>query len=70
LERVGEGVERVVRTAPEHSYEFLINHSPEDREVDIAAGGFELLARAELGDRVKLPPMGVAIVRRPTGDPN
>jgi beta-galactosidase len=70
LERVGEGVERVVRTAPEHSYEFLINHSPEDREVDIAAGGFELLARAELGDRVKLPPMGVAIVRRPTGGPN
>ncbi len=70
LERVGEGIERVVRTGPEHSYEFLINHSPEDREVDIAAGGFELLARAELGDRVKLPPMGVAIVRRPTGDPN
>ena len=54
--------------APEHTYEFLINHAPEDRELEIAPGGIELLARVELGDRVKLPPTGVAIVRRPTSE--
>ena len=61
------GVERVVRVSSHHSYEFLINHSAEGREVEIAPDGFDLLAASPLGDRVRLSPMGVAIVRRETG---
>ena len=58
------GVERVERTSDDHTYEFLINHSGEPRVLEIATGGFELLAGEQLGDRVTLGPMDVAIVRR------
>jgi beta-galactosidase len=61
----GPGVERVVRVAGEHSYEFLINHAPDEREVEIAPGGYDLVTASPLGSRAPLPPMGVAIVRRP-----
>ena len=57
------GVERVVRVADGQWYEFLINHSDEDRHVEIAPGGFEMLSERDLEDKVTLPPMGVAIVR-------
>jgi beta-galactosidase len=66
----GPGVERVVRTSASRSYEFLINHSAEERVLEIAPGGFELLAGEQLGGRVALGPMGVAIVRRETCAPN
>jgi beta-galactosidase len=71
LVQAGPGLERVVRVSSSHSYEFLINHSNGDREVEIAPGGFDLLATSqldgrvtELGGRVTLSPMGVAIRRR------
>jgi beta-galactosidase len=64
LDRAGPGVERVVRTSDDHTYEFLINHSEDERVLDIASGGFELLAGEPLGSRVALASMGVAIVRR------
>ena len=60
----GPGVERVVRTSDSQTYEFIINHSAEDRVIEIAPGGFELLGGDQLGRRVALTPMGVAIVRR------
>jgi beta-galactosidase len=58
-------VERVVRSSLDHSYEFLINHSADVREVEISPTGLDLLSGRELGGSVALPPMGVAIVRRP-----
>ena len=59
------GVERVVRASASHTYEFLINHSGDERQVAVAAGGFELLSGHDLDAKVTLPSMGVAIVRRP-----
>jgi beta-galactosidase len=61
------GVERVVRASAGHTYEFLINHSREEQHVEVAPGGFDLLAERELDAKVKLPPMGVAVVRRSGG---
>jgi beta-galactosidase len=69
VHRAGPGVERVVRTSDDHTYEFLINHSEEERVLDIASGGFELLAGKQLGSRVALAPMDVAIVRRDRARP-
>ena len=59
------GVERVVRASASHTYEFLINHSADERHVVVAPGGFELLSGRDLDAKVTLPSMGVAIVRRP-----
>jgi beta-galactosidase len=61
------GIERVVRASTSQSYEFLINHSAEERVLEIAPGGFELLTASPLGGRVTLSAMGVAIVRRQGG---
>ena len=63
LVRAGQGIERVVRVSDGQSYEFLINHSAGEREVEIVPGGFDLLTASRLGTRVMLAPMGVAIVR-------
>jgi beta-galactosidase len=63
----GPGVERVVRSSAGQTYEFLINHAAEQRVLEIAPGGFELLSGDQLGTRVALAPMGVAIVRRDKG---
>ncbi len=57
------GVERVVRVADDRWYEFLINHSDHDKDVEIAPWGFDLLTGRDLDSKVTLPPMGVAIVR-------
>ncbi len=57
-------IERVVRSSLDHSYEFLINHSADVRDVEISPAGLDLLSGRELSGRVALPPMGVAIVRR------
>jgi beta-galactosidase len=63
------GVERVVRASASHTYEFLINHSTDERHVAVAPGGFDLLSGRNLDAKVALPSMGVAIVRRP-GSPS
>jgi beta-galactosidase len=60
----GAGIERVVRSSKTHSFEFLVNHSEVEREVEIAPDGFELLSREHLGDRLVLGPTGVAVIRR------
>jgi beta-galactosidase len=65
----GHGVERVRRAGRSTSYEFLINHSTEEREIEVAAGGLDLLTKAPLGDRVTLSPMGVGIIKREGGKP-
>jgi len=59
----GSGVERVVRVGDDARYEFLINHSAEERKIDVAAHGLELLTGMELGSFVALKPAGVAIIR-------
>jgi beta-galactosidase len=58
------GVERVVRSSSTASFEFLINHSAVERDVEIAPSGFDLLTKSHLGDRLVLSPAGVAIIRR------
>jgi beta-galactosidase len=60
----GAGIERVVRSSRTDSFEFIINHSAGEREVEIAPNGFDLLTRSHLGDRLVLSPTGVAIIRR------
>jgi beta-galactosidase len=63
--RRGLGIERVVRVGSDGRYEFLINYSDEERELEVAAGGLELLTGVELGTRVSLKPSGIAIIRHP-----
>jgi beta-galactosidase len=62
---VPAGIERVVRVSAGHWYEFLINQSDEDQHVVVAPAGFDLLSERNVDGKVALPPMGVAIVRRP-----
>ena len=64
LRLAGPGIERVVRSSRTESFEFLINHSAVETEVEIAPDGFDLLTRSHLGDRLVLSPTGVAIIRR------
>ena len=56
-----------MRSSNTDSYEFLINHSTVERDVDIAPDGFDLLTTSRVGGRLVLPPMGVAIIRRAAG---
>ena len=63
----GSDIERVVRSSGTQSFEFLINHSTVEKQVEIAPDGFDLLTRNQLGNRLVLPPAGVAIIRRTGG---
>jgi len=58
------GVERVVRTAPQASYEFLINHTGATVGLPVQPGGRELLSGQPVHGRLELPPQGVAIIQR------
>jgi beta-galactosidase len=59
-----EGLEVVVRSGPEHSYLFLINHSAEEHKYP--AHGYELLAGEEVSAAVAVPPGAVRVVRFPS----
>jgi beta-galactosidase len=63
----GSDIERVVRSSGTQSFEFLINHSTVEKQLEIAPDGFDLLTRNQLGNRLVLPPAGVAIIRRTGG---
>lgn len=65
----GPGIERVVRAGAGRSYEFLINHARQPRDVEVAAGGYDVLSARTVGDRVSLPASGVAILRRASAAP-
>jgi beta-galactosidase len=58
-----EGVERVVRSTPEHDYEFVINHTDSDRKVLLATPGFDVLEQRAADGTLALGRRGVAIVR-------
>jgi hypothetical protein len=53
----------VVRRSEDHDYEFLINHTDGDREVDLAAPGYDLLGGRPAEATLALHRRGVAIVR-------
>ena len=61
-----DGVERVVRTGAGQRYEFLINHTDEDRKVQLAAPGYDMLGGREASGTLELGRRGVAIVRTAT----
>jgi beta-galactosidase len=61
----GSGVERVVRVGRGRRYEFLINYSDTQRDIEVPDGGTEVLTGTTIGPRVTLRPAGVAIVRYP-----
>ena len=58
------GVERVVRVADGQMYEFFINCSEEEKHVEVAAPGLDLLTGRHVEGKLVLPPMGVAIIRQ------
>lgn len=59
---VPAGVERVVRSSAEASYEFLLNHGTTDAKVSVDGDGVDLLTGTPVAEMV-LPPAGVAIIR-------
>jgi beta-galactosidase len=58
-----DGVERVVRRTPEHDYEFVINHTDNDRKVLLAAPGYDVLGDRPADGTLALGRRGVAIIR-------
>ena len=58
-------VERVTRSSPAASYEFLLNHGTADAKVPVAGGGVDLVTGTSVAAEVVLPPAGIAIIRRP-----
>jgi beta-galactosidase len=58
-----EGVERVLRRLPGQDYEFLVNHTDNEREVQLAAPGIDVLAGRPVDGKLALERRGVAIVR-------
>jgi beta-galactosidase len=63
--RGGLAVERVVRAGPNWRYQFLINFAAEERELEVGAGGLELLTGVDVGPSVSLKPSGIVIIRHP-----
>jgi beta-galactosidase len=59
-----DGVERVVRRSPGHDYEFLINHTDQERKVLLSAPGYDVLGERPADGTLALGRQGVAIVRR------
>jgi beta-galactosidase len=59
-----DGVERVVRSSPGHDYEFLINHTDNDRKALLAGPGYDVLGQRPAEGTLALERRGVAIVRR------
>jgi beta-galactosidase len=59
-----DGVERVVRRSPDHDYEFLINHTDNERKVLLSAPGYDVLGERPADGTLALGRRGVAIVRR------
>lgn len=64
------GIERVVRATGAGRYEFVINHSPEDKYVEVAPGGRDLLTERLVDEKLTLPAMGVAIIHYPGAQTN
>ena len=58
-----DGVERVVRRSPDHDYEFVINHTDNDRKAPLSAPGYDVLAGRPADATLSLGRRGVAIVR-------
>jgi beta-galactosidase len=61
--RLSDGVERVVRRSPDHDYEFVINHTDNDRKVLLAAPGYDVLGERPADGTLPLGRRGVAVVR-------
>jgi beta-galactosidase len=58
-----DGVERVTRRSAEHDYEFVINHTDNDRKVLLATPGYDVLGDRPADGTLALGRRGVAIVR-------
>jgi beta-galactosidase len=58
-----DGVERVVRRAADHDYEFVINHTDSDRKALLGTPGYDVLAGRPADGTLPLGRRGVAIVR-------
>lgn len=58
-----DGVERVLRRSPDHDYEFVINHTDNDRKVLLAAPGYDVLGDRPADGTLHLGRRGVAVVR-------
>ncbi|HTW06030.1 MAG TPA: beta-galactosidase [Acidimicrobiales bacterium] len=65
--QAADGVERVVRRSSTHAYEFLINHSHNERKAALARPGFEMLAGQVVQGQLAMGPQGVAVVRYEAG---
>jgi len=61
--RLTDGVERVVRRSPDHDYEFVINHTDNDRKVLLATPGYDVLGERPADGTLPLGRRGVAVVR-------
>jgi beta-galactosidase len=59
-----DGVERVVRATDDQTFEFVINHTDNDRKVQLATPGYDVLGDRPADGTLALGHRGVAIVQR------
>ena len=61
---LANGVERVTRRSSGREYEFLINHAPGERKIQLDAPGHDLIGDRLVDGTLEIDQQGVAIVRR------
>ena len=59
------GVEIALRSGPKRQLLFVINHSADEKSVDVPKGNRELLADKRTDSTMKLEPFGVAVIELP-----
>jgi len=60
---VPTGVEVTVREAPDGDLLFILNGTSEEKQVDVGAGGVDLIEGESVSGEVKLPALGVRILQ-------
>lgn len=62
IAKVPRGVEVIRRMKKNHEFVFVLNHSSEEKDVDVSFAGKELLTGYEVSKSVKMEPYGVRII--------
>jgi len=62
IAKVPRGVEVIRRTKKNHEFVLVLNHSSEEKDVDVPFAGKELLTGCELSKSLKIEPRGVRII--------
>jgi beta-galactosidase len=63
-----DGVEIATRRGNEYELMFVINHTNENRRVDLPQDSYDVLTKANVGEALQLEPFGIAILKLPSSN--